>query len=96
MGFDDFDIHVVAEHPRRSVEQLQAKVDADTEVGREDDRDLLAGLGQQLLLLRRKAGGADNHRLAGLAANLQVLQGDRRMGKVDQHIESIQHGSQIT
>src|SRR3989338_5467482 len=48
---DDLDIHVVAQHPRRGVQQLQAEVHPHAEIGGEDDGDVLGRLGQQQLFL---------------------------------------------
>ncbi|MOA01869.1 hypothetical protein D3C78_1212950 [compost metagenome] len=92
---DDLDIHLVAQHARGSVQQLQAEVHANAVVGREDDRDILRRVGQQLLFLDAETGGTDHHGLACLAADFQVLQGHRRMGEVDQHVELIQHLRQV-
>ncbi len=95
MGFDDLDIHFIAQHPGGGIQQFQAQVDADAEVGGKDDGDLLGRLAQQLLFFRGEAGGADHHGLAGGAADLQVLQGHRGVGEIDQHIELINHRRQI-
>ncbi|MNE30564.1 hypothetical protein D3C80_1240880 [compost metagenome] len=96
MRLDDFDVYFITQHARSGVEQLQAQVDTDAEVRREDDRDLLASFGQELLLFNAETGGADDHGLAGLAAERQVFQGDRRVGEVDQHVELIGNPLQIT
>ncbi|MCY1442438.1 hypothetical protein D9M71_588040 [compost metagenome] len=96
VSFGDFDIDIVTQHPGSGVEQLQAQVYADAEVGREDDRDILARLCQQLLLFNAEAGSADDHRLAVLSAEGEVLQGHCRVSEVDQHVELIDHTIQIT
>ncbi|MCY1425404.1 hypothetical protein D9M71_411910 [compost metagenome] len=93
---DDFDIDLIAQHPRSGVEQFQAQVDTHAEVGREDDRDFLASVSQELLLLHAETGGTDNHGLASLAAERQILQSYRRMGEVDQNIEFIGNPLQVT
>ncbi|MNZ93102.1 hypothetical protein D3C78_1121570 [compost metagenome] len=89
VSLDDLDIDIITQHPRSHVQQLQAEVDANAEVGGEDDRNVLARFGQQLLFFGRETGGADDHRLACLAAERQVLQGHRGMSEVDQHVELV-------
>ncbi len=89
MRLDDLDIHIVTQHARRGIQQLEAQIDANAEVGGEDDRDLSGRRDQALLLFRRKAGGTDHHGLAGAPADLQVLQRHRRVSEVDQHVELV-------
>ncbi|MCY1430493.1 hypothetical protein D9M71_464430 [compost metagenome] len=92
---ENLDIHVITQHAGGGIQQLQAQVDADTEVGGEDDRYFLAGLDQLLFLFWREASSADDHGLACLAAERQILQGHRRVGEVDQHVELVDHLAQV-
>src|SRR5690606_13984361 len=87
---DDLDVDLVAEHPRGGVQQLEAKIHANAEVGGEDDRDLLGRGSETLLLVHGKSSGADHHRLTSATADFQVLQGDRRVGEIDQHVELVE------
>src|SRR5690606_19803985 len=84
---DDLDIRLIAHDPSRHVQQLERQIDADAEVRRKDHRDLLGRPADQLLFLLGKAGGTDDHGLAGGAADFQIDQGTGRMGEIDQHID---------
>ncbi len=92
---DDFDIDIIAQHPRSHIQQLEAKVDTHAEVGGEHDWNVLASFGQQLLLFDCKTGRADDHRLAVLAAEREVLQGHRGVSEVDQYIELVGNLGQV-
>ncbi|MNV41302.1 hypothetical protein D3C71_1329340 [compost metagenome] len=92
---DDFDIRVIAEYPRRHFQQFQRQVYTHAEIRGEHDGNILARLGQQLLLCGIQPGGADDHGLARLAAERQVFQHDFRQREVDQHIELFRHRIQI-
>ncbi|MNF87248.1 hypothetical protein D3C84_697100 [compost metagenome] len=95
MGFDDLDIHFVAEYAGGGIQQLEAEVHADAVVGGEDDRDFLGRIRQLHFLLGGETGGTDHHGLAGLAADFQVLEGHGRVSEVDQHVELVHHLGQI-
>ncbi|MNV41381.1 hypothetical protein D3C71_1330150 [compost metagenome] len=95
VSLGDFDIDIVAQYASGRVEQLQAQVDPDTEVGREDNRNVLARFRQQLLFFNAETGGTDDHGLAVFTAESQVLQGHRRVREVDQHVELVDHPIQI-
>ncbi|MNG06153.1 hypothetical protein D3C84_893800 [compost metagenome] len=92
---DDLDIHLVAQHAGGGIQQLETEVHAHAVVGGENDRDDLGRVRQQGFLLGGEASSTDHHGLAGLAADLQVLQSHRRMGEVDQHVEFVHHLGQI-
>ena len=96
VSLDDLDIHLVTQYTGSGIQQLQAQIDAHAEVGGKNDRNLFGRRRQLLLLLGGETSGANHHGFPGTAADLQVFQGHRRMGKVDQHIESIDDCCKIT
>ncbi len=95
MRFDDLDVHLVAQHAGGQVEQLEGEIDAHAHVRGEHNGDVFGGLADSLLAGIVKAGGADDHGLAGPAAHGQVVEGDLGAGEIDQHIEGIEHRTEI-
>ena len=91
MRFDNFDVGIVAHHFRRLLQQLQHQVDSDAEVRGEHNANLLRGLLDRRLSRLIKTGGADNHVLFMLTAEIQIRQRRFRAGEIDQDIEIINH-----
>src|SRR5471030_3291349 len=91
VSLDYFNVRVITENASSHIEQFQRQVDPDAEIGGENDGNVLARLGQQLLLRSIQPSGADHHGLARLTAEGQVFQHDFRQGEVDQHIELFSH-----
>ena len=96
VGFDDFHVHIVSQHPCGHVQQLEAQVDAGAEIGglaHPNPR----GSGVDLrLLFRGETGGTDHHRHAVLGAQRHI--GERGLGnaEIDQHIDIAHHLGELT
>ena len=95
MRLDDFNVDVVAEHPRRHVQKFQAEIHADAHVRRHHHADLCSGGIDPLFLLRGESGGTDDDTPAVTAADLQMLQRRRRRGEIDQHVEALRRRLQV-
>ena len=82
VGFDDFDIHTVAQRPRRHIHQLEAEIDTNAHIWREHNRDVLRGTADFGFLFSREASRADDHGLTSGLTDMQMIKGRRRTGEV--------------
>jgi hypothetical protein len=96
VGLVDLDIHLVAEHAGGHLHQLKHRL---TPVLKLEalHTGMSRGGGLDLGLLRRgEAGGADDHGDPAARAGIQIGEGGRRHGEIDQHVDGIDHLRQRT
>ncbi len=89
MGFDNFDIGIIAHDFGRLLKQLQHDVDAHAKVGGEHNGDLCAGIANRLFSGLIKTGRANHHPFAMLSAKVQMMQRPFRTGEIDKNIKII-------
>ena len=86
VAFDDFDVVAFVEDAGDGVEDVEGEVDADAEVGGEDDTCFFAcGLDGGFACVV-EAGGADDDVDAFFNAFLQVFEGGLEAGEVDEYV----------
>ena len=83
----DFDIHGIAQHPRRGFQQLEAQVHAHAHIGCKNNSDVLGGIGNLLLPGVIEAGGADDEPAPVLLAEREMTERGLGAGEVNQHVE---------
>ena len=95
VAFDDFDVVAFVQHAGDGVEDMEGQVDADAEVGCEDDACFLACSLDGGFACVVKTSGADDDVDAFFHAFLQVFQGWLGTGKVDEDIALSQYGIHV-
>jgi hypothetical protein len=73
MGFNDFDVGIVAHDFGGHFQKFQRQVDADAHVRRVYHGNFFGGIGNRRFLRLAETGGADDDAFTGLAADLQIL-----------------------
>ena len=85
MGFNNFNVITRAQRLCGKFKQFERHVHTHTHIGRHYDGNVIGSFGNLKLLRVRKAGSANHHFHAQLAADGQVRHGAFRTGKVNQN-----------
>jgi hypothetical protein len=95
MGFDHFNIGVIAHDFGGHFQQFKRQVDADAHVRRHHDCDVFGRIANPGFLRVAVTGGADDQLFPRRAADLDKIHGRIGAGEVDQHVELVDDGRQV-
>src|SRR3989344_5094691 len=87
MRLDDFHVHIIAQHTRGGLEQLETEIHAHAHVGREYNRDVPGGAGDAAFPRIIETCSPDDHFLSALAAVIEVGECRFRAGEIHQHVK---------